>query len=130
MTLNQNPVRRILIVDDEERIREVVRACLEDLGGWKTLTAASGHDGLLTVESETIDAILLDVSMPDMDGLQFFEQLRSQFETRPIPVILLTAKMLPSDRTRFSEMGVAGIISKPFNPVLLHGQIAAILGWN
>ncbi|MGJ3252916.1 MAG: response regulator [Elainellaceae cyanobacterium] len=130
MTLNQTPNRRILIVDDEERIREVVRACLEDLGGWKTLRAASGHDGLLKVETEEIDAILLDVSMPDMDGLQFFEQLRKQFDTRPIPVILLTAKMLPSDRTRLFEMGVAGIIAKPFNPILLHDQIVAILGWN
>ncbi|MGJ3247036.1 MAG: response regulator [Elainellaceae cyanobacterium] len=130
MKLDQAPNRRILIVDDEERIREVVRACLEDLVGWKTLTAASGHDGLLKIEAEKIDAILLDVSMPDMDGLQFFEQLRKQFETRPIPVILLTAKMLPSDRTRLFEMGVAGIITKPFNPILLRDQIAAILGWN
>ncbi|HHP7244026.1 MAG TPA: response regulator [Elainellaceae cyanobacterium] len=130
MKLDQTLNRCILIVDDEERIREVVRACLEDLGGWKTLTAKSGQDGLISVEARKIDAILLDVSMPDMDGLQFFEQLRKQFDTRPIPVILLTAKMLPSDRTRFSEMGVAGIITKPFNPVLLHDQIAAILGWD
>jgi CheY-like chemotaxis protein len=122
--------KRILIVDDEERIREVVRACLEDLGGWETILAESGEEGLLKAESETIDAILLDVSMPDLDGFTFFQRLQDNRTTRAIPVILLTAKVLNSDRDRFSQMGVAGVINKPFNPVTLSEQIAAILGWD
>lgn len=122
--------KRILIVDDEERIREVVRACLEDLGGWETIVAESGEEGLLKAESERLDAILLDVSMPDLDGFTFFQRLQDNIKTRSLPVILLTAKVLNSDRERFSGMGVAGVISKPFNPVTLSEEIAAILGWN
>jgi CheY-like chemotaxis protein len=122
--------KRILIVDDEERIREVVRACLEDLGGWETIVAESGEQGLLIVESEALDAILLDVSMPDLDGFTFFQRLQDNLSTRSLPVILLTAKVLNSDRDRFARMGVAGVISKPFNPVTLSEQIAAILGWD
>ncbi|GAB4203451.1 MAG: response regulator [Coleofasciculaceae cyanobacterium] len=122
--------KRILVIDDEERIREIVRACLEDLGGWETVTAESGKEGLLLAKAETLDAILLDVSMPDMDGFVFFEMLQENPATSSIPVILLTAKVLPDDRSRFETMGVAGVIAKPFDPLTISTQIATILGWN
>ncbi|HEY9645905.1 MAG TPA: response regulator, partial [Chroococcidiopsis sp.] len=61
---NRLETRRILVVDDEERLRELVQACLEDLGGWDTLSAASGEECLQLLQSESVDAILLDVSMP------------------------------------------------------------------
>lgn len=122
-------VKRILIVDDEERIREVVRACMEDLGGWETLTAQSGEEGLHKAATETLDAILLDMSMPNMDGFVFFEKLRENPATQAIPAILLTAKVLSDDRQRFAQMGVAGVITKPFNPVTICEQVAQILGW-
>lgn len=121
--------RRILIVDDEERLRELVQACLEDLAGWDTLTAASGEDCLQLLQSESVDAILLDVSMPVMDGIALYQKLQEQPETQPIPVILLTARVLPSDRARFAQMGVAGVISKPIEPTTLMAEIAEILGW-
>lgn len=121
--------RRILIVDDEERLRELVQACLEDLAGWDTLTATSGEDCLQLLQSESVDAILLDVSMPVMDGIALYQKLQEQPETQPIPVILLTARVLPSDRARFAQMGVAGVISKPIEPTTLMAEIAEILGW-
>ncbi|YAG04220.1 Response regulator with CheY-like receiver, AAA-type ATPase, and DNA-binding domains [Nostoc sp. DSM 114167] len=89
--------KKLLIVDDEERIRELVQACLEDLGGWDTLTAASGSEGLKIAQMEPIDAILLDVSMPDMDGFAVYEKLQANSGTEAIPVILLTAKVQGSD---------------------------------
>ncbi|KAM3097586.1 response regulator [Phormidesmis sp. 146-35] len=121
--------RRILIIDDEERIREVVRACLEDLGGWQTTIAASGQEALTQSAAYPLDAILLDVSMPDMDGYQLFAMLQKDAATKAIPVILLTAKVLPDDRQRFAQMGVAGVISKPFNPATICDRVAAILNW-
>ncbi|WP_413171499.1 response regulator [Anabaena azotica] len=121
--------KRLLIIDDEERIRELVQACLEDLGGWDTLTTASGEEGLKIAQLEPVDAILLDLSMPEMDGLAVYEQLQVNYITRLIPVILLTAKVLPSDRTRFVKLGIAGIISKPFQPLTICQDIAEILGW-
>lgn len=123
-------VKRILIVDDEERIREVVKACLEDLGGWQTLTAESGAEALYKAETESLDAILLDISMPDMDGFAFLQKLRQNYKTQDIPIILLTAKVLPHDWERFSQIKVAGVIAKPFNPVTICTQVAQILGWS
>ena len=122
--------KRILVIDDEERIREVVRACLEDLGGWEALAATSAAEGLLLAQDQSLDAILLDVSMPDMVGFVFFLKLQEIPVTQYIPVVLLTAKVLPDDRTRFAKMGVAGVITKPFNPVTISEQVAEILGWS
>ncbi len=124
------PDRRILIVDDEDRLRELVQACLEDLAGWETLTVASGEDCLQLLQTETVNAILLDVSMPGMDGVAVYKQLQANSTTQSIPVILLTAKVLPSDRAKFTQMGVTGIIAKPIEPTTLVVEVAEILGWD
>ena len=121
--------RTILIVDDEDHLRELVQLCLEDLAGWPTLTAASGKECLKILETERPGAILLDVSMPQMDGFAVYERLRSDPKTQSIPVILLTAKVLPSDRAKFEKMGVAGVITKPIEATTLTQEIAEILGW-
>ncbi|MBD2336637.1 response regulator [Calothrix sp. FACHB-156] len=122
--------KQVLIVDDDDHLRELVQACLEDLGGWKTLTASSGKEALKITQTETIDAILLDVSMPDMDGFAVFEKLQENTVSQSIPVILLTARVLPSDRDRFARMGIAGVISKPFEPITISQQVADILCWD
>ncbi len=121
--------KKVLIVDDEERIRELVQVCLEELGGWATLGAASGQEALQIAHTESIDVILLDVSMPDMDGFAVCEQLQANSVTQSIPVILLTAKVQPSDRARFAQMKIAGVITKPFEPLTISQNVAEILGW-
>lgn len=121
--------RQILLVDDEEHLRELVQACLEDLGGWDTLVAASGEECLEILKTEQPNAILLDVSMPGMDGIAVYDRIQSDPATSSIPVILLTAKVLPSDRAKFAQMGVAGVISKPIQPTTLTEEVADILGW-
>ncbi|MCU0547404.1 MAG: response regulator [Oscillatoriaceae cyanobacterium Prado104] len=121
--------KQILVVDDEEHLRELVQACLEDLGGWETLVAGSGEECLQILKTEKPSAILLDVSMPGMNGIDVHDRLQSDPKTRSIPVILLTAKVLPSDRAKFAEMGVAGVISKPIQPTTLTEEVADILGW-
>lgn len=122
--------KRLLVVDDEERIREIVCACLQDIGEWQTDTAENGDEALLKATSAPFDAILLDVSMPDKDGFAVFAELQKNQSTQSIPVILLTAKVLPNDRTRFATMGVAGVITKPFNPLTLVDEVAALLNWD
>jgi CheY-like chemotaxis protein len=122
--------RQILVVDDEEHLRELVQACLEDLGGWETLAAGPGEECLQILQTAQPNAILLDVSMPGMDGFALYDRLQSNPLTRTIPVILLTAKVLPSDRAKFAQMNVAGVISKPIQPTILTVEVAEILGWN
>ncbi len=122
-------IRQILVVDDEEHLRELVQACLEDLGGWQTLGASSGEECLQILQTERPNAILLDISMPGMDGTVVYDRLQSNPLTQSIPVILLTAKVLPRDRAKFALMGVTGVISKPIQPTTLTEEVAEILGW-
>ena len=121
--------RRILVVDDDDSIREVAQMSLEMVGGHKVLTAACGADGLASARIERPDAILLDVMTPDLDGPATFERLQADPATREIPVILLTAKLQPADRTRFAELGVRAVVAKPFDPMTLPDEVVEILGW-
>ncbi|WP_416668053.1 response regulator [Egbenema bharatensis] len=122
--------KRILIIDDEYDIRAVAQLTLKTIGGWNVLSAASGHQGLDKAAEEQPDAILLDVMMPDMDGIETFRALQANPTTQSIPVILMTAKVQASEQRRFAELAVAGIITKPFKAIKLPEQIAKILGWS
>ncbi|MFM7218853.1 MAG: response regulator [Nodosilinea sp.] len=121
--------KTILVIDDEPDIREVVCLVLEELGGWQADQAGSGQEGLAKAGAQPWDAILLDVSMPDMDGVAVFKELQARPSTQAVPVILLTARVLKSDIDRFTELGVAGIIAKPFNPLQVWRDLATMLGW-
>lgn len=115
--------KQVLVVDDDRNIREVVSMCLHKLKGWNVLTAASGQEGLNDVQTNIPDVIILDVMMPEMDGLAFLRQLRSNPNTKQIPVILLTANRYLPDKSLLTELGVVETISKPFLPVNLVRQI-------
>ncbi len=119
--------RRILIIDDEPDIREATQVCLELARGWEVLTASSSAEGIAKALAEQPDAVLLDVMMPDMDGLDTFRQMQAAPETRHIPVILLTAKAQPADQRRYLQLEIAAVITKPYDPMTLADQIAEIL---
>lgn len=122
--------KRILIIDDEEDIRDITQLGLEMSAGWQVLTASSGQEGLAIADTEKPDAILLDVMMPEMDGRVTFRQLQANPQTQNIPVILVTAKIQASDQESFTDLAVAGILTKPFRPMNLAEQICLILGWS
>ncbi|BDI14410.1 response regulator [Nostoc cf. commune SO-36] len=119
--------KQILVIDDDDDIRQLIQTCLEIMGGWEVLTATSGNQGLSLAQSSQPDAILLDVMMPDMDGLTTFQKLQANQTTKHIPVILLTARGRSNNEHLFSNLGIKGIISKPFNPQKLAVQVAAAL---
>lgn len=122
--------KHILLIDDEKHISTVVKTCLVTLGGWIVLTADSGREGLLKARQEQPDAILLDVMMPDMNGITLLKELRNEPKTQNIPVLLLTAKAQMSDRDEYNHLDIAGVITKPFEPLKLAAQIAEVLGWS
>ena len=124
-------MRRILIIDDEEDIREVAALSLEATAGWEIVTASSGADGILAaVNSKPVPAaILMDVMMPEMDGPSTFRLMQQNPELAGIPVLLLTAKVQGVDQRRFAGLGVSGVLFKPFNPLTLADQICEKLGW-
>ncbi len=125
-----NSSKRILVVDDDDGVREVIQICLETIAGWKVISAASGQAGLTLAKEQKPDAILLDVMMPEMDGLDTFQQLQIHNLTQHIPTILLTAKAKISEQKKFQDLGVAGVIIKPFEPYHLVAQIKTILAWS
>jgi CheY-like chemotaxis protein len=122
--------KQILVVDNEQYIQEVTKICLETVAGWKVVTASSGKEGIIKAETYQPDAILLDVMMPEMDGITTFEKLQANPLTKAIPVILLTAKIQASDRRRYTQMGMISAIAKPFNPLELAAEVAVALGWS
>ena len=121
--------RRILIIDDEDDIRQVAALSLETVAGWDVILANSGPQGLLRAAEHQPDAILLDVMMPGMDGPTTFRELRKNPETAKIPVLLLTAKVQGPDQRRFADLGVEAVLLKPFDPLTLSSQMEKILGW-
>ena len=122
--------RRILLVDDDEDIREVAQMSLEAVGGWHVSTASSGLEALEMAVSERPDAIVMDVMMPGMDGTTAAVALSQNPATAHIPVILLTAKSQGKGRPDLSELPVLGVLAKPFNPMLLPATLAEMLGWS
>ncbi|MDY6937583.1 MAG: response regulator [Cyanobacteriota bacterium] len=122
--------KQILIVDDDDAVREIVQYSLEAAAGWEVLVAASGREGLEIAKSHQPDAILLDVMMPDMDGLETLRQLQASEYTDRIPTILLTAKARIGNRHPVQTSSAVGTISKPFEALSLVAQIRALLHWD
>nr|WP_183337060.1 response regulator [Microlunatus antarcticus] len=126
MTSVTGPVRRVLVVDDDELLREVAKASLELVAGWSVSTAASGVEAHEKARVEHPDAIMLDVMMPGQDGPSTFAALRRDAATHDIPVIYLTAK---NNTLGWTGEGLAGVIAKPFDAMRLSAQVSALLGW-
>src|SRR3569832_45127 len=102
--------KRVLLVDDEDDIREVAGMSLETVAGWTILAARSGREGLRIASEEKPDVILLDVMMPDMDGPSTIRNLQETEATKTIPVIFLTAKAQMREQQGFRELGAQGVI--------------------
>lgn len=115
--------RRILVVDDEERMVRFIRLNLEH-DGFRVIEAFNGTQAINKVRSNLPDLVLLDIMMPDIDG---FEVLRIIREVSTIPVIMLTAKGEEDDRVRGLELGADDYITKPFSPRELVSRVKAVL---
>ncbi len=120
---------RALVVDDDDSIRMVAETALELVGGWEVVSVDGGLAALAAAAEQQLDVILLDVMMPGLDGLETFRRLAADPVTAEIPVILVTAKVQRADHAEWDGLGIAGVIPKPFNPMTLARDIAAMLGW-
>jgi CheY-like chemotaxis protein len=119
--------KKILVVDDEQDVLRLLAIFLRTLG-YETLTAINGKDGLKKAEDGKPDAILLDYSMPVMDGPEMLQQLKSTSGLKDIPVIMLTARSAPQDITAIHQYDVMSYVIKPFEPTELKTRIEEALG--
>jgi len=118
---------KVLIIDDERDVRDIARLSLVRLGSMEVCEAESGQEGLDRAQVDRPDAILLDVFMPQMDGLATLQALRRNPATAGIPVIFLTAQGGRHDADELLGLGAAAVLSKPFNPMTLPSQVRAIV---
>jgi two-component system KDP operon response regulator KdpE len=113
----------VLVADDEPRITKLVSIALGE-EGFRVVTASSGAEALQKAEEIRPDIVLLDIVMPDLDGIEVMRQLR---ERRPVAVILLTAKGSISDKAKGLDLGADDYIAKPFHPDELAARVRAVL---
>lgn len=118
--------KRILYIDDESDLRWLVKHILESIGGFEVLACGSGAEGLRCVCEFAPDLILLDVMMPEMDGLSVLRALRAGRESAAVPVVFLTART--QDGNEYRELGADGVIAKPFDPHGLVERVRAFTG--
>lgn len=114
----------ILVVDDELQIVRVVRGYLEK-AGYRVLSAANGKDALFVTRHERPDLVILDLQMPEMDGLEFTRRARA--EMPDLAIIMLTARVEELDRILGLELGADDYITKPFSPRELVARVRAVL---
>jgi CheY-like chemotaxis protein len=120
-------IKKVLLVDDDQNIRFVAQMTLEGLTEWKIIAADSGKAAIEAAPQELPDLIMLDVMMPEMDGPTTFMKLQENPALRGIPVIFMTAKIQTHELETYLQLGAAGVISKPFDPMTLPDEIAKIL---
>lgn len=116
----------ILVVDDEESIQELLRYNLEK-EGYKVLAARDGFEALERVQKDRPDLVVLDVMLPQMDGMEVCRRIRLNPEFRELPVIMLTAKGEEIDKVLGLELGADDYMTKPFSPRELVARIKARL---
>jgi CheY-like chemotaxis protein len=128
-TRGQAMSRRLLLVDDDEAIREIARLSLERVGGWEVVAVADGRGAIDAVDGACpFDAVILDVMMPGLDGPTTLARLRAGPLPADVPAVFLTAKVQPADRERLYALGGAGVIAKPFDPMAMPAELDRILG--
>jgi two-component system, OmpR family, response regulator len=118
---------KVLLVDDQEAIRKIGRLALEAIGGHEVVEAADATAAIALAGTAGPDVVLLDVMMPGRDGSEVLAALRSNPATATLPVVFLTARVQPQDRSRYLAEGAIGVIAKPFDPMTLAAQLLDIL---
>jgi two-component system cell cycle response regulator DivK len=113
---------RVLIVEDNEKNMKLFRDVLQATG-YETLEATTGRQAIELAAGHAPDLVLMDIRLPDIDGMEALSRLRADERTASIPVLALTAQAMDGDRERFLGAGFDGYISKPANVVELLGLV-------
>lgn len=118
-------LKRILLAEDDDAIRMIAAMALE-LGGMHVVQCASGIEALRAIPASDAQMAVLDVMMPGMNGLETLARLREDPATAGLPVVFLTARIMPQDIADYRARGVAHVIFKPFDSATLAGQLRAV----
>ncbi len=117
--------KKILLVEDEEEILQLAKLYLEK-EGFRTCLARTGLDAVKQVKAERPDLVILDLMLPELDGLEVCKRIRSDSQTAMLPIIMLTAKAEESDTILGLELGADDYVTKPFSPKALVARVKAL----
>jgi two-component system OmpR family response regulator len=120
------PLQTIILVEDEPDIQVLIKISLESVGKFKVIVFSSGREIIQQADSLSADLILLDVMMPDMDGMSVLLNLRKNPHSARIPVIFITASVSNQDIVKYKKTGALDVIAKPFDPMALADRIKRI----
>ncbi|MCA9802118.1 MAG: response regulator [Cyanobacteria bacterium HKST-UBA02] len=120
-------IRKVMLVDDDPDILKIGRLSLTGVAHWEVFTASSGNEAIQVAAREAPDVILLDSSMPDMDGVTVLQQLRQAPALANTPIFLTTTRVSEGEDEYYRSKGATGIMAKPFNPFTLPGEIESRL---
>jgi CheY-like chemotaxis protein len=121
--------KKILLINSDPSVREVMQACLSHIGGWQVCTTGSPTEGLKQASHDQADAIIFDLSTFGMTFLACLKQLRKQPETRSIPVVLIASGAKWLNIQLFQSLQVVGVIDDLSDPDQFSKQIATFLDW-
>ncbi len=122
----RRPLAKILYVEDDPDIQAITVMVLETINGFTLAACSSGNEALRKAAVFNPDLILLDVMMPGMDGAETFVELRKLPSLASTPVVFMTAKVQPQEVEGYIGLGAAGVIAKPFDPMILADQLRDI----
>ncbi len=121
-------LRKIMYVEDDVDIQVIGSLALEEVGGYEITVCNNGVEAIRDVEVFNPDLILLDVMMPEMDGMTTIKKLKENDNVKDIPVVFMTAKSQEHEVSNYLDLGAVDVIKKPFDPMALSGQLSSI--WN
>ncbi|MGC8724074.1 MAG: response regulator [Acidobacteriota bacterium] len=124
--MDASPLVRILHVEDDTDIQAIARLALAGVGGLEVETCGTGEEALRLAVTFQPDLILLDVMMPDMDGVTTLRKLRQNPQTQAVPVVFMTAKVQMEEMARLKAEGALDVLVKPFDPMTLADQLRRI----
>lgn len=119
-------LKRILHVEDVPSIQVITRIALEKLGGFEVLSCPTGQAALEQVEAFAPQLILLDVMLPQMDGIELLRQLAERIDLSEVPVVFLTGNLQLDNRDELQRLGMRAVLGKPFDPLQLANQLREI----
>jgi two-component system chemotaxis response regulator CheY len=121
-------VKTILIVEDSSTTRALIRAVIDELGDFETVEASTGFEALKMLPQEEYDLIITDINMPDINGLELINFMRTNDRYRNIPIIIVSTERSEEDKKRGMALGATAYVAKPFKSVELQEAIKKIIG--
>lgn len=122
----KDPLVRILYAEDEPDIQMVARLALEMVGGFTIKICNNGREALEKIQEFAPQLVLLDMMMPEMDGITTLHNIKANPTLSALPVVFMTAKVQPSEVSHYIELGAADVISKPFDPMTLADKVRKV----